>query len=502
MKRKGKAYLIGAGCANYDLITLRAAAVLKESTAVIYDNLIDKRLLSLCKKDALKIYAGKRSGAHSHTQSEINELLTGLALDGHIVARLKGGDPFVFGRGGEEAKALRAHDIEYAVIPGVTSAVAVPEFSGIPVTHRGLSRSFHVISGNTMDDLPPEKLSLYAKLDGTLVFLMGLSNLGTIAEKLIKSGAAPSTPSAVISGGGTSRQKTVKSTLGKIARDVKKENLSTPAVIVIGETAGLELYPSDLFPLAGKTVAVSGTDGFCRNVRSKAEVLGAFTVKAAGLKPVYLYENALFSDALSDLTKYSAAVFTSANGAEAFFSMLKKSRTDLRTLFQLRFAAIGEKTAKAVERHGIYPELVCASAASEELGRLLCRSFSPDDKLLLLRARCASDELTKILDKSDMNYTDIALYDVKDCAGDSENAVSADYYAFGSGSSVRSFLEGGNAIAKGAKCVCMGKSAQKALEDCGISEILVSETPCADGIIKTILEDTDHEKIQTAESQS
>lgn len=244
--QKGSVTLVGAGCGSYDLITLRGLNTLRNSEVLIYDDLIDERLLDHVSESCEKIYVGKRMGAHSKKQEEINTLLVEKAKEGKRVVRLKGGDPFVFGRGAEEIEALRKENIEVSEIPGITSAIAVPAAAGIPVTNRGMSRSFHVITAHTSDtqDFLPKDLETLAKLDGTCIFLMGLHQLGSIAEKLIAYGKAKSTPAAVVHGNFDGTADAVRGTLENIAEKAEEAELESPAVIVVGETAGLQLYKS------------------------------------------------------------------------------------------------------------------------------------------------------------------------------------------------------------------------------------------------------------------
>ena len=238
----GKVYLEGAGPGDAGLITAKGLEKLKKCDAVVYDRLVTEELLDVLSPDCEKIYVGKEAGKHYKRQEEINRILVECAKKHKNVVRLKGGDPFVFGRGGEEIEALRQYNIPYEVIPGVTSAVAVPECAGIPVTHRGVARSFHVITGHTKNSVgsPEYDYETLGKTEGTLVFLMGLSNLGEIADKLIFAGKPANIPVAVISDGTTACQKVVKGRLKNIVEKVNESNLKSPAIIVIGETAEYE----------------------------------------------------------------------------------------------------------------------------------------------------------------------------------------------------------------------------------------------------------------------
>lgn len=236
--RKGKVALVGAGCGKADLLTLRAMRLLRSCDAVVYDDLIDPEILGMAPESARRIYMGKRSGVHSASQEEISRTLVELGREGLNVVRLKGGDPFVFGRGGEEALALKEAGIPVTVVPGISSAIAIPGEAGIPVTHRRLSREVHIITAHTADE--GGNYGRYSALEGTLVFLMGLSRLEAIATQLIAGGKSPETPAAVISGGNAPIRQTVRGTLGDIA--VRAKDVRAPAVIVVGDVAGLELF--------------------------------------------------------------------------------------------------------------------------------------------------------------------------------------------------------------------------------------------------------------------
>lgn len=241
--RKGSVTLVGAGCGPFDLITVRGLNAVHHAQVLVYDDLLDERLTEHAAESCEKIYVGKRSGKHSMPQEQIHALLIEKVRQGKRVVRLKGGDPFVFGRGGEEMEALKAEGIDVEEIPGITSAIAVPAAAGIPVTHRRLSRSFHVITGHTADgeDSLLRDLRLFADLQGTLVFLMAFRHLEEIVQGLIQYGKSPETPTAVIQGNFDGSQKAVRGSLGDIVEKVKALQMETPAVIVIGETAGLDL---------------------------------------------------------------------------------------------------------------------------------------------------------------------------------------------------------------------------------------------------------------------
>lgn len=241
--KTGKVYLTGAGCGAADLITVRGLRRLERCDVVVYDDLLPSDLVDAAPEKAERIYVGKRRGRHSIAQADINALLIDKAREGKTVVRLKGGDPFVFGRGGEEALALQAAGIEWEYIPGVTSAVAVPGEAGLPVTHRGTSQSVHIVTAHTAgtEDGLPDGLEAMARVPGTFVFLMGLSRLESLARRLLEAGLAPETPAAVIAGKNVPRPMTVRGTLEDIAKRVREAEVQPPAVIVVGGTAGMDL---------------------------------------------------------------------------------------------------------------------------------------------------------------------------------------------------------------------------------------------------------------------
>lgn len=487
MSKTGKVYLVGAGCGAYDLITLRGARLLGECDAVVYDSLIDDRLLELAPRKAEKICVGKRAGQHSETQENINLLLIEKALEGKTVVRLKGGDPFVFGRGGEEIIALREKDIPCGIVPGISSAVAAPELAGIPVTHRRTSRSFHVITGHTADDLLPENMQSYARLGGTLVFLMGLRNLRDIADSLISGGMDGATPAAVISCGGTSRQRTVRASLDSIADTAEREEICAPAVIVVGETAGMELAPTKACALSGVSVAVTGTERFCEKLSYRLEALGAEVHCRCRLSVVEYGNNMHFESVLRHIDEYSWLAFTSMNGVEIFFDHLKKTGTDIRTLHDVKIAALGKGTAQALENRGIIPQLVPEKYTSEALGRALANEASGSGKILILRAEKGSSELTKPLDEAGLFYDDVKIYDVTASDESVHSEICDDYLVFGSASGVHAFFEVGNSVSDNTKIVCIGYSTAEALRSLKKEAYLVCEEHSADGIIQTIL---------------
>lgn len=486
----GRVILAGAGCGDHDLITVRGLEVVKSCDVVVFDSLIDKRLLDFCKEGCEKICVGKRAGHHSAKQEDINALLVEKAKsvkNGGIVLRLKGGDPFVFGRGGEEIMALRENNIPYSLIPGVTSAVTAPELAGVPVTHRRTARSFHVITGHTADDLLPEQLESYAKCGGTLVFLMGLRNLTDIAHRLIKGGMSANTPAAVISKGATADQRSVRATLGDIAEKAQAENILPPAVTVVGDTAAYDLSPTYIPPLYGVSAAITSTLGLAKRLIKAFGDLGAYAYRCGGFDIVE-NKSEKVANAFENIAagEFDWIALTSPNGAEIFIKRLKDFRIDLRRLSGVKIAAIGSGTAKKLENAGLIPDLVPEKYNSADFGEALAQNIANGKKLCILRSSEGSAELLKPLEQNGIAFEDIHTYEP--CYGGGE-VIQADYAIFASAGGVRSFFGGGGQLSDHTKSVAIGEVTAKELANFGINSPLIPEVSTTEGIIELVQRD-------------
>lgn len=475
-----KVILVGAGCKD-GLITVRGLETLRKADAVVYDNLVSPSLLSECKKDCKLIYVGKRKGVPSKSQDEINRILIDCGKKVPLTVRLKGGDSFVFSRGGEELLALEKEGIAFETIPGVTSAVAIPELFGLPVTHRGLSQSFTVVTASSADE-KEENYKALAALNGTLVFLMGLSFLSEICHKLIGNGKDKNTPVSVLCGGFERQHERFDGTLETIAE--KAKSAFSPAVIVVGKTASLDLRESEHKPLSGVSVAVTGTDSFTRKLQEKLIEKGAECNRYAYLSVISQSENIP-----ERFDGFSCLAFTSANGVEVFFDELKKRKTDFRTFFGLRFAVIGEGTAEKLMSYGFRADFMPAVYSADELGKLLVKKLRPDEKVLILRAQGGSKELTKRLDEGKIRYMDCPIYkteinkDVLSLVKGNET-----YTVFASAKSVEAFFENGGTLGQ-SKAVCIGeKTAARFGEYCALP-CLTAKAYTAEGIMEIIEND-------------
>lgn len=481
----GFVYLVGAGCGEADLITVRGEKLLKACDCLVYDDLIPMELLSMVRAECRCIYMGKRSGAHSAPQNEISEKLVELAKEGSTVVRLKGGDPFVFGRGGEEIIALQAAGIPFEVVPGISSCIAVPAAVGIPVTHRGSARSFHVVTGHTADtaDSLPENLESLASCEGTLVFLMGLKNLRGIAEGLIRYGKAPATPAAVVSGANRAHPKAVRGTLSDIGELVEQSGITAPAVIVVGQVAALNFADRKELPLRDVRVGVSGTDAITEKLSKGLTAMGA---------DVHLCLRSRVTELDFDV---SAAVdgnphwvvFTSSNGVRTFFRKCAQMQIDLRRFAAVRFAVIGSATAKTLASFGFTADLVPDEATSHGLGLALQNALT-HGAVLLYRSARGSTELLSLLDEKGIAWQDIPTYDLLPQYPREVRADSMDYLVFSSASGVELFREH-YGLPESPRYVCIGAVTAAALENHGISDYLLADEISADGILSAILED-------------
>lgn len=501
MKEPGCVYLVGAGPGDEGLLTVRGAQLLSCCGCVIYDHLASEKLLSCAAADCERIFVGKQKGRHSRKQEEINKILVEKARQYAVVVRLKGGDPYVFGRGGEEALALETAGIPYEVIPGVTSAIAVPASAGIPITHRQLSRSFHVITGHTKADGGlPEDFYHLGNCKGTVVFLMGVSQLGAICRGLMDQGWDRATPAAIIQNGTLPTQKEVRGTLENIEERAKAARIGTPAVIVAGETAGLRLLSGSRRPLEGTRIGITGTDGFTSRLRGLLESRGA-TVQAVCRMEVVPIRSQEVLDSYEHLDRYTWLVFTSGNGVRLYLDGLlgrEKGRggngqggapRDLRCLGGRKLAVIGRGTEEALREYYLQADYMPEIFSSRQLALGLAERLTAEDQVLIPRALHGSKELTKILEQAGIRCRDLPVYDVKaaEGAGRREEEEGFDFLIFGSASGAAAFFETGRGPGQ-AKLCCIGEATAKALQRYGYQADCAAEEATARGITEKILE--------------
>lgn len=489
--------LVGAGPGDAGLFTRKGVECVRQADVIIYDNLISGSILNEARLDAELIYAGKRSSSHHLTQEEINRLLVEKALSGKYVVRLKGGDPFVFGRGGEEALALKEQGIPFEVVPGVSSSYSVPAYAGIPVTQRELASSFHVITGHEGAHKTEEVLdyATLAREEGTLVFLMGLKNLGRIAGELLANGMDRDTPAAVIQNGTTPKQKRIVSTLGHIEEAVAQAGIGTPAITVVGAVAELaeilDWYGQGA--LFGKRILVTGSRYLVGEMEAALKPYGAETVAVSVIESRLLQTEEV-RRALDEIQDYQWLVFTSSNGVDLFFELLQKEERDLRLLMNIKFAVIGSKTEAALRRHGFSCDFVPSRFTGADLAREWIPELGKEDRVLLMRAQEGSPVLTERLAEAEVSFADIPLYETwtDERRKEELNRVirEVDYVAVASSSAVRALcgmLEDKESIR--ARVISIGPSTTKAANRLGLRVWKTAAEYTSEGMVAAILKD-------------
>lgn len=396
----GKVYLVGAGPGDPELLTLKGARVLAEAQVVVYDFLANPEFLDLAPEEARRIYVGKKGGDHTLGQEGINQLLCDLAAQGLTVVRLKGGDPFVFGRGGEEASALRAAGHAFEIVPGVTSAIAAPAYAGIPVTDRRCTTEVAFVTGHE-DPGKPESTIKWGALAqmGTVVFLMGVKNLPEICRQMIAHGKPADTPAAAIRWGTTPRQETVTGTLLSLPQAVKDAGLKAPAITIVGQVVGLreELRWFDNLPLFGKRVLVTRTRQQASKLSEQLARLGAEVVEIPTIALEPPEDDEPLMQAVENVEDYDVILFTSHNGVEAFFDALEAGDKDARNLSGCLVGAIGPATAQALREEGLHPDLTAASFLAEGLLEALSGHNLQGARVLIPRAEQARELLPETL---------------------------------------------------------------------------------------------------------
>ncbi|HTX56371.1 MAG TPA: uroporphyrinogen-III C-methyltransferase [Candidatus Acidoferrales bacterium] len=494
----GRVVLVGAGPGDPGLLTLHAAAALAAADVLLYDALASDAIVALAPPGCERIFVGKRAGDHAMPQEEIEALMIARAHEGKRVVRLKGGDPFVFGRGGEEAMALHAARVPFEIVPGISSALAAPAYAGIPVTHRDYNPVLTIVTGHE-DPAKDESTIDWATLPGkhrTLVLLMAMGNLAAICTRLTESGLEPQTPVAVIADGTRPTQRTVTGALSTIAEEAAREGVGAPAVVVIGEVVRLrrDLRWFDRKPLFGRRVLVT------RPARQAQEFARA--LYARGVEPVMAPTIAIAPPddpqpahrAIDDLAMFRWVVFTSRNGVDAFFERLSGLDADARYLGPTRVAAIGSKTAQRLREYGVRADLVPNAFVGEEIARALIEVTHERERILVYRAQEARDVLPQMLEDAGRRPTVVAgyktIFEIDPQFG--EKVAGADVLTFTSGSTVRGFVEllGGkdNAIeaARNKLVACIGPITAETAEETGLHVDLVADVFTADGLIDAL----------------
>ncbi|MBQ7454522.1 MAG: uroporphyrinogen-III C-methyltransferase [Selenomonadaceae bacterium] len=479
-------YLVGAGPGDIGLLTLKACEVLQSADTVIYDRLADDAILNLCPR-AKKIYVGKESGRHTLKQSEINQLLVDEARQNKIVVRLKGGDPFVFGRGGEEALTLRENNLPFEIIPGVTSAIAVPAYAGIPVTHRGIATSFAVVTGHE-DPNKPESTINWEKISTAvdmLIFLMGVANLPQIVSKLIENGKNPSTPAALIRWGPKSEQKVIVTTL----KEAPHEKILPPAIFVVGEVVSLreQLKWFDTRPLFGKKILVTRARAQASKLSNALKNFGADVVECPTIKIAEPSDNFRQLDAaIKILRGFDWIIFTSANGVEKFFERLKFHEFDTRAIGNAKIAAIGSATADKLSNFGIIADVVPKNFVAESLADEL-KDFVVGKRILIARAEISRDFLPETLKNFGADVTVAPAYQTINELPAKIDFDALEMITFTSSSTVKNFIATyGVEKLKKISCAAIGPITAQTLENFGVTAAVVAEKFTINGLVDAI----------------
>ena len=491
-------FLVGAGPGDPGLLTLRAAEVLESTEVLLYDALAGDEVVAMAPAACERIYVGKRAGEHAMPQGEIERLMIAKAQAGCRVARLKGGDPFVFGRGGEEAQALVAAGVPFEIVPGVSSLYAAPAYAGIPITHREYAASFTVATGHEDPGKAVSSLD-WAKLADparTLVLLMATANLREIASELIAHGLAPTTPVAVVQDGTRPSQRTVLGRLDSIADDVAAAEIGAPAVVVIGAVAALrtQLRWFDTGALFGKRVLITRAGEQSGEFARALLARGAQPVLAPTIAIVPVDDTSAAERAFQDLTSYSWLVFTSQNGVDAFFAQLAAGKRDARSIGRAKVAAIGERTAARLRTWGVIADLVPAEFISEEIAQEVIARGSAGDRVLLYRAQEARDVLPQMLQEAGLTVTIVAAYTtvIPPDAHFAQKISEADVLTFTSASTVRGFVALlGDRIAPSqaanGKCIaCIGPITASAAAQAGLNVDVVAPVHTTVGLLDAL----------------
>lgn len=513
-QKKGKVYLAGGGCGDPGLITVKAMEILEKADVIVYDALVNPVFLDKARADAEIIYVGKRAANHAMSQDNINALLIKKAMAGKVVIRLKGGDPYVFGRGGEEGEDLFDAKIPFEVIPGISSGIGGLAYAGIPITHRDANSSFHVITGhlkaNGDDGSSALDWPVLAKLKGTMVFLMGVKNLKKICDKLMENGMDPLMPAALIHRASTPEQRTVTGNLKTIYAIAQAAKITAPSLIVVGEVVKKrdKLNFFEEKPLFGKNIIVTRSRAQSSEMSEQIRELGGNPIEYPTIKIIPINEK-VCDEKIKHIDDYSHIIFTSINGVEVFFEGLKRCQKDARAFGNLHITVIGQGTRKALSERGLEADFVPLKYVGEELVQGLVPLLNKSSKILLPRSKNAriyvAEELSKICSVDEIQTyetirEDHQGFDISQLL--EENKL--DYITFTSSTTVEFFLEKVGAsqleAINRAKTVSIGPQTSKKARELGIKVDIEAQDYTISGIIEAILQDVKH-KVNKSEEK-
>lgn len=482
MGQTGKVWLIGAGPGSSELLTVKAKRLIETGECIVYDRLIGMEILSMLPAGARLIDVGKSPGYHAVPQGEINRILVREAKLGRKVIRLKGGDPFLFGRGGEEVEALCEEGIPFEVVPGVSSCIAVPAYNGIPVTHRDYVSGVHIITGHHREDGNGKvDYEALVRAKGTLVFLMGVGALKEITDNLMRAGMKADMPAAILQQGTTANQRRITATVGTLTEEAGKQQIKPPSIIIVGEVAGLAEKFSwyERLPLAGERILVTRPAERGFKLQEALRSLGAEVLTVPVIKTVPVGDSVRvgrIERELRRIQEYQVLVFTSPYGVERFFEILPETGMDIRHVLHMRFAVIGEGTAAALRDKGIRADYMPGQYDGASLGRLLADTLSDGTGILLARSSIGSREILEEIGKNPaLSCTDLAIYDTIFQEGQKERLRlfmeegNITKVIFTSSSSVEGFLSLlGEFPYETVNAVCMGQKTEQTAKAAGM----------------------------------
>jgi uroporphyrinogen III methyltransferase/synthase len=495
------------------LITIKAVDCLRLADVVVYDNLVNEELLKYAPAHTRFIYAGKKGGDHTLSQDAINDLLVQEAQSGNTVARLKGGDPFIFGRGGEEAEVLVAHNISFEVVPGVTSAIAVPAYAGIPLTHRGLTSTVAFVTGHEDSAKDKSDIDWQALAGiGTLVFLMGVKNIAQIVAALTAHGKAPSTPAALIRRGTTPQQEIITGTLGTIVKLAQARKFSPPAILVVGKVVDLRntLNWFEQKPLFGKGIVITRPQRQADDLAHLLSAEGAYPISFPTIKIVAPANWQELDEAIDKLTTYDWLIFTSANGVHFFFERLREKNKDIRDLKGIKICCIGPATAGPIEDKGIKVDLVPGQFIAEGILQSFAGIDLKGKKILIPRAAKARDILPEGLKKKGAEVDVVTTYRTVNSGKKKEELAAiidddkVDIITFTSSSTVTNFVE---IMGRDFKLpahidvACIGPVTEAAAKKAGFKIDIQQEEYTMEGLVQSLINHVKNKSSRTGEEK-
>ncbi|MFO1518969.1 MAG: uroporphyrinogen-III C-methyltransferase [bacterium] len=497
----GKVYLVGAGPGDPGLLTLKGFDLLSKAQVIFYDNLVNPELLRHAPNSTRRVYVGKRGEGSSADQAEIEDQIVKAARAGKIVVRLKGGDPFIFGRGGEEAERLAKEKIPFEIVPGVTSAVAAPAYAGIPLTHRDFTQTVAFVTGHRRENQDTGETLDWGALAkmGTLVFVMGVKTLRQNMEALIQAGRDPKTPVAIIRWGTYPRQKTFVGTISDVADTVDALKLMPPAVIVVGEIVGLRenIRWFESRPLFGKRILVTRARAQASEFSKRLRVIGAEVIEIPTIEIVPPRSLKPLDQALSRLKKYEWVLFTSVNGVHAFFKRLIALGRDVRELASCRLGAVGEATAKALQEYSLKADAIPDAFTGKALAKYFSKNAVRGKKILIPRAQEGAEEWVENLRKKGARVEVVTAYenrlprDSKKRVEDLSQKTPPDLAIFASSSAVRNFSRllplSQKAVFLAIPALCIGSMTEKSARDLGFQAVLKAKQATLESLIQATL---------------